>query len=276
MYYKDAIVMEDFVPNKTIEEYEFRTLPIWVRAYGIPMGAMSQEVGDIIGDRIGEALEVDLDDNGEAMGEYMRIKVRIDINSPIPRFTELTIEDDQEGDEQGMVKGGCEVKTVTFKYEYLPDFCYICGIIGHTEKGCPSRTGREGAKHFGPWLRAVIVKSSFSEDRGKGSSDGESFWKVNTAGSKLGSDGPLWKKDRQDQLCDTQGNVGEKEIKSSTRIAHDGRSEINIEGKKLFLDYLGKEATGNEFRVLVMNKNLEGGEGKFRSSRKSEEGGKGS
>ncbi|KAF7086304.1 LOW QUALITY PROTEIN: hypothetical protein CFC21_089609 [Triticum aestivum] len=38
----NLLVMEDFVPSRTIDEYEFKTIPIWIRAYGIPMGMMSK------------------------------------------------------------------------------------------------------------------------------------------------------------------------------------------------------------------------------------------
>lgn len=34
----DLLVMEDFVPIRTIDEYEFKTIHTWVRAYGIPNG----------------------------------------------------------------------------------------------------------------------------------------------------------------------------------------------------------------------------------------------
>ncbi|XBJ08228.1 hypothetical protein VPH35_013586 [Triticum aestivum] len=42
---KDLLVMEDFVPSKTIDEYHFKMIPIWVRVHGIPMGVMSRETG---------------------------------------------------------------------------------------------------------------------------------------------------------------------------------------------------------------------------------------
>jgi hypothetical protein len=101
---RDLLVMEDFVPSKTIDEYEFKMIPIWVRAHGIPMGIMSRETGDLVGEQIGEVLDVDLDENGDAMGEFMRIKVRMDITVPIMRFTTIIIEDEEENDEKmGMI-----------------------------------------------------------------------------------------------------------------------------------------------------------------------------
>ncbi|KAM0887899.1 hypothetical protein ACQ4PT_028702 [Festuca glaucescens] len=71
----ELLVMEDFVPSKTIDEYEYKMIPIWVRAHGIPMGMMSRETSDLIGEQIGEVLDVDLDDSGDAMGDYMWIEM---------------------------------------------------------------------------------------------------------------------------------------------------------------------------------------------------------
>lgn len=70
-------------------------IPIWVKVYGIPMGMMSMETGDLVGEQI-EVLHVDLDDDGNAMGEFMRIIVRMDITIPIMRFAALELEEDEE------------------------------------------------------------------------------------------------------------------------------------------------------------------------------------
>ena len=42
---KDLIVIEKCVPSKTIDEYGFNCIPIWVRVYGILMGMISSETG---------------------------------------------------------------------------------------------------------------------------------------------------------------------------------------------------------------------------------------
>jgi hypothetical protein len=148
-----------------------------------------------VGEHIGQFTEVDLDHNGNAMEEFMRIKVRMDITEPITRFITLEIEDDEgekdqtnaemmNNEENGNKDKEGERKIITFKYEYLPNFCYNCGIIGHTEKSCPSRNRREGTGQFGPNLRAVIYKGSSSEERSRSSSEKGNFWLTNSAETK--------------------------------------------------------------------------------------------
>lgn len=46
---------------------------------------------------------------------------------------------------------------VNFKYENVPLFCFICGIVGHSEKYCSKlfeHEPEEIIKPYGPWLHA--------------------------------------------------------------------------------------------------------------------------
>jgi hypothetical protein len=45
-------------------------------------------------------------------------------------------------------------KEILFTYEHLPDFCYICGVIGHNDRGCPNKQNLGVGHEFGSWLRA--------------------------------------------------------------------------------------------------------------------------
>lgn len=76
---KSLLVVEDYIPRRTIKEYEFRWIPIWVRVFDLPLGMMCREAGEAIGNFIGKAMEVDVGSDGTAVGRYLRVKTRIDI-----------------------------------------------------------------------------------------------------------------------------------------------------------------------------------------------------
>jgi hypothetical protein len=62
--------------------------------------------------------------DGLAMGKCLRVQVKLTITKPLMRGTTVEIG-------QGKQTIWCP-----FEYEYLPKFCYICGIIDHLDKGC--------------------------------------------------------------------------------------------------------------------------------------------
>ena len=220
------------------------------------MGTMRLERGELVGDQIGDCLDVDLDRDGNAMGLYMRIKVKMDITVPIMRFItiELDEEQDEEHDQISEELMGAEdmkekkicKKIVSFEYEHLPDFCYNCGIIGHTERACPSRTRRESDQQFGPWLRANMYSGSSSDERSKISSDRGDFWNTYSAGSKgskQGSDRTSWRKSLPEAGMneDKLGIRGEekevtrplKKTQDDTHVAVKGRELVFEENKQL-------------------------------------------
>lgn len=53
----------------------------------------------------------------------MRIRVDLPINKPLRRGANIV---NLDGDKYWF----------TFKYERLPNFCFLCGILGHDEKRC--------------------------------------------------------------------------------------------------------------------------------------------
>ncbi|KAL0320275.1 UNVERIFIED_CONTAM: hypothetical protein Sradi_5289000 [Sesamum radiatum] len=78
----------------------------------------------------------------------MRIRVALDIRKPILRFLHVSSE-------------SVEQSTVSFSYERLSLFCYICGMVGHIAQNCEKQyedgyvdSGEE--KQYGPWLSAAV------------------------------------------------------------------------------------------------------------------------
>jgi len=137
----DLLIARDFDDSNLLEELEFIYTPIWVRVLRLPFGLMTLETGEEIGNRVGKAIEVDTDDEGCAIGKYLRIKVWLDIRKPL--LWGVTMEIGPDG----------KTQWCPLQYEFLPNFCYICGLLGHVDRECPSGSWREKNKPFGPELR---------------------------------------------------------------------------------------------------------------------------
>ncbi|KAI4970186.1 hypothetical protein ZWY2020_001100 [Hordeum vulgare] len=133
---KDLLVMEDFDPAKSIDEYTFEKVPIWVRIFNVPLGMMCKELAENIAEQIGELVEVYTGEDGTALGQYLRMKVRIRVVDPLMRGLYLDEEEDIDGDAIVKERRGKEDegrKMCYFQYEFLPDFFYTCGRMGHTD-----------------------------------------------------------------------------------------------------------------------------------------------
>ena len=56
---------------------------------------------------------------------------------------------------------------VDFRYERLPNFCYICGFLGHDEKHCQaSPTEQRARRQYGDWLKAGgVIKNGGEKEK---------------------------------------------------------------------------------------------------------------
>jgi hypothetical protein len=104
-------------------------------------------------------------------------------------------------------------------YENLPDFCYICGLIGHVDRVCSKKLGKGEPAPYSKELRFVPTRRPFGgqgyknqEHHGGFSvgSGGSRSWRIGRSdcwgsGGKSLADGPSWRKDLE------KGSV--KEIK---------------------------------------------------------------
>jgi hypothetical protein len=80
-------------------------------------------------------------ENGMAIGKCLRIKVKWELAKPLMRGTMVEV------DEKGR-KLWCPIG-----YEFLPDFCFICGIIGHVDKECDRKLSKGEEPQYGKWLK---------------------------------------------------------------------------------------------------------------------------
>ncbi|XP_073035368.1 uncharacterized protein [Primulina eburnea] len=116
----------------------------WVQIYDLPVGYMSESIGQQLGNSVGQFLSYDSTNNSSFWRSYMRIRVAIDVRKPLLRRKKIS-----KPDGVGFV--------VNFKYERLASFCFVCGLLGHTERFCEvlfSSNDKDLKREWGVWLRA--------------------------------------------------------------------------------------------------------------------------
>jgi hypothetical protein len=235
MILKELLVVADVDRKKTLDEIEFVYVPIWIRIMNLPIGLRNKEAGMTIEKEIGELMLVDMEDGDVPIKRFLRVHVWLDIRKPLMRG--VTVDDDY----------GNPDRWCPLVYEYLPNFCYICGIIGHTERTCSIHL-QEGeawqfdkSLHFipprgrtdGEALRRVEKGRSAgwrpSSNAGHGRSEGSGGrWRSN--GSH--SDAPSWKKSNEEGGRVVGRKDGEKdEVTSPLKAKDENVSLIEEQGK---------------------------------------------
>ena len=119
---KHLVVFQQYDGDIPINELNFKWASFWVQVHDIPIRFMTREVAENICDIAGTVCRSigGVEDDG---GRFMRVKVKLDISLPLCRGRVVTFE------------SGKKI-WVSFKYERLPNLCYWCGRLTHSDKEC--------------------------------------------------------------------------------------------------------------------------------------------
>ncbi|KAK7860162.1 uncharacterized protein CFP56_042202 [Quercus suber] len=144
---KYLLALHKLKTGEAVGKIRFDRMALWIQLHGIPTMFQTKEVGYSIGATIGSVESVDVDEKGFCLGNYMRIRVTIDISNPLCRGRKVRL-------------GGSSQFWVDFKYERMPIFCYLCGMVTHDENDClvglrRSERLKAEDKPYGTWLRAT-------------------------------------------------------------------------------------------------------------------------
>jgi hypothetical protein len=121
--------------------------------------SLNEETGKVIREKVGRVLKVDVDVDDSAVSNYLRVRVQVDVRKPLLRGVFL----------EKVTSGGRDWCPI--QYEFLPNFCYGCGLLGHVYKECDASVGKEEDQQYGDWMQASPVRK-------KGFVDSRSRWSM--------------------------------------------------------------------------------------------------
>lgn len=141
---KRALVMARLKEGENPRLVDLSTMELWVQIHDLKIGFMSEKVLKGIGSFIGQFISSCPNNFTGVWREYMRVRVSINLNSPLKRRMKIKM-------------AGEEWFWVNFKYENIPTFCFICDVVGHSEKFCSKLfelNDEEVVKPYGAFMRA--------------------------------------------------------------------------------------------------------------------------
>lgn len=130
---------------------QLNEIDVWVQVHDIPNGFISENILKSVGNFVGKYVKSDPANVEGTWKAYVRIRVTLDIQKPLKRRMKIKRE-------------GGTWSWINFKYERMGNFCFVCGIIGHTERECSivyENPDKEIERAYGVWLRAQNRSTKF-------------------------------------------------------------------------------------------------------------------
>ncbi|XP_074323953.1 uncharacterized protein At4g02000-like [Apium graveolens] len=170
---RKALIISRMKEGDVPRNISLNKLELWVQVYDLRVGFMSERVPKEIGNYIGSFVESCSKNFTGTWWEYLRVRVSIDVTQPLKRKMKIR-------------QSGAEWFWINFKYENVRTLCFICGIMGHSEK-FGSRLFEmaiyEITKPYGAWMRAPL-RHKIHHIGSKWLREGEEVGDRNTAASE--------------------------------------------------------------------------------------------
>ncbi|XP_075665471.1 uncharacterized protein LOC142635150 [Castanea sativa] len=143
-YEKHLVSLCRMEKSVAVKDLVFDRIPFWVQIHDLPVGDMNPKAAAEIGRVCGEVHQGIREWGNQEGSSFMRIRVRVDTTKPLCRRHKIRHEDR-------------EVGWIRFKYKRLPNICYWCGRLSHSDKDCELWIQSQGSltemdRQFSAWL----------------------------------------------------------------------------------------------------------------------------
>ncbi|GAV92777.1 DUF4283 domain-containing protein/zf-CCHC_4 domain-containing protein [Cephalotus follicularis] len=109
---------------------ECKTIPVWVKLYGVPVQYWTKLGLSHIASVIGKPLYMDMNTTKKFSLSFARICIEMEATSPFPNSIVLELEN------------GCTLN-IGVEYPWKPLACNLCKVFDHSNKSCPRAVRRE-------------------------------------------------------------------------------------------------------------------------------------
>lgn len=139
-----ALVMSRLKERENPRCVKLNSMDLWVQVYDLKAGFMSERILKEVGNYIGKFVDFPPGNFTGVWRDYLRVQITIDVTKPLKRRMKIR-------------SAGNEWFWISFKYENVPTFCFICGVLGHAEKFCSQLfviPEKDIVKPYGDFMRA--------------------------------------------------------------------------------------------------------------------------
>lgn len=138
------LIYKQISDDEDPKEVTLNEVDIWVQVYDILKGFVSESILQSVGNSIGNFVKSDPANFNGGWKTYVRIRVTMNVLKPLKRRMRIKRE-------------GGQWSWINFKYERLSTFCFVCGILGQSERDCSvvyENPDKNVERAYDTWLRA--------------------------------------------------------------------------------------------------------------------------
>jgi hypothetical protein len=135
------VLVEKYDGSCRAADVELNRIHAWIRIHNIPELYRKKHLITGLAKSIGQVIGVGMNGVGPDCGDFVRARVWLDVHKCLTRFVSFNPEEGRQ-------------VIMRVKYEKLPRYCAVCGLLGHVQEECGSGEHAPEAVAFGKWLLA--------------------------------------------------------------------------------------------------------------------------
>jgi hypothetical protein len=136
-----GLLVEKYDGSCKASSVELNRIHAWVQIHDVPELFRKKPIIAGLAGNIGEVILVDMNSSREDGGNYVRARLWLDVRKSLTRFVSIK----PEGEAPVIMR---------VKYEKVPRYCSVCGLIGHVKEECGTGEHLPSEVVFGKWMLA--------------------------------------------------------------------------------------------------------------------------